>query len=248
MKKLLSTAIATALTATGLLATSATLNTAAAEVAFNAGVMSQYIFRGMTQRDTAAFNGGVDYTHNSGIYLGLWAAQVGFGTQTSAGLEYDIYGGYKTSLGGFDLGAGFTSYNYTEKYKASNTTGFDSSYQELNFSAGYGPISLTVNPGYHEGVDGMKNKDYIFYSLKGEYKGLYALYGAFDKKAEANKGTASAFDARKDGSYIQAGYKTSVSGFDLDMYLINSSKELNMTATGGNKDYMTGVFAVSKAF
>ncbi|HQT04782.1 MAG TPA: TorF family putative porin, partial [Thiotrichales bacterium] len=147
MKKLLSTAIATALTATGLLATSATLNTAAAEVAFNAGVMSQYIFRGMTQRDTAAFNGGVDYTHNSGIYLGLWAAQVGFGTQTSAGLEYDIYGGYKTSLGGFDLGAGFTSYNYTEKYKASNTTGFDSSYQELNFSAGYGPISLTVNPG-----------------------------------------------------------------------------------------------------
>ena len=77
MKELLSTAIATALTATGLLATSATLNTAAAEVAFNAGVMSQYIFRGVTQRDGASIMGGADYTHNSGFYLGTWFAQVG---------------------------------------------------------------------------------------------------------------------------------------------------------------------------
>ncbi len=260
MKKLLSTAIATALTATGLLATSATLNTAAAEVSFNAGVMSQYIFRGMVQRDSASLFGGVDYTHSSGLYAGIWTAQVGNegpliagypnGKTSSNGLEVDLYGGFKKEFSGVTLGAGFTSYQYTNKYNGSNT-GFDTAYNELNFSVAYGPITATINPGYHEAVSGKSQKDYVFYSLKGEFAGFYALYGAFNKSEDltASKGAGYQFDTLKDGSYVQAGYKTTLGGIDLDAYLINSSKELNHVGVdAGKKDATTFAVSATKAF
>lgn len=247
MKKMLSRAIAVSLASAGLMGLSAVVTPAAAEVSANAGIMSQYIFRGMTQRDSAAFNGGVDYEHDSGLYVGAWAAQVGWGTDQ--GLEYDVYGGFEKEFGGVTLGAGFTGYYYTDKYSASNLTGFDSAYEELNFKAGYGPVTLTINPGYHKGALGMKDKNYVFYSLEGEYNGFYAKYGLFDKKAEGGKGTGSQFDAMKDGNFLQAGYKTEVSGFDLDVFVIQSSKELNMTGlNAGAKEDITGVFAISKAF
>jgi uncharacterized protein (TIGR02001 family) len=260
MKKLLSTAIATTLAASGLMATSAVLNTAAAGLDFNAGVMSQYIFRGMVQRDSATLMGGADYTHDSGLYAGVWIAQVGIenqltpGTSANNGLEVDLYGGIKKEFSGVTLGAGFTSYQYTNKANGTNT-GFDSAYNELNLSLGYGPITATINPGYHEGVNGLSNKDYIFYSLKGEYNGFYALYGAFDKKAETKGTTATiptlgaSFDGYKDGSYVQGGYKTSLGGIDLDAYLINSSKELNtLGGKAGTDSAYTAVLSATKAF
>lgn len=271
MKKLLSTAIATALTATGLLATSATLNTAAAEVAFNAGVMSQYIFRGMVQRDGASLMGGADYTHDSGFYAGIWTAQVGtevnntgpfaLNSGSNNGMEIDLYGGIKKEFSSITLGAGFTSYQYTNKAKFDGSafnSGFDTAYNELNFSLAYGPITATINPGYHQGAgNGLGDKSYVFYSLKGEYAGFYALYGAFDKKAELDKGTTSSavytsgfsFDALKDGSYIQAGYKTSLGGLDLEAAIVKSSKELNTTGSeNGLKEATTAFLSATKAF
>ena len=42
-------------------------------VAYNVGLYSQYIFRGLTQTDRGpAVQGGVDLTHSSGFYLGDW--------------------------------------------------------------------------------------------------------------------------------------------------------------------------------
>lgn len=252
MKKLLSTAITASLASAGLMATTATFNTASADMAYNAGVMSQYVFRGMMQRDSASINGGADYTNDNGIYAGIWAAQVGVEQTNSShdnGLEVDLYGGMKKAFGDVTLGGGFTSYQYTNKIKAANDGKFDTAYNELNFSLGYGPITATVNPGYHEGYNGSGDKGYVFYSLKGEYAGFYALYGAFDKKAESTKGTLSQFDSAKDGSYVQAGYKTSLGGIDLDAYLVNSSKELNMSGgKAGTDSAYTAVISATKAF
>lgn len=268
MKKLLSTAIATALTATGLLATSATLNTAAAEVAFNAGVMSQYIFRGYTQRDSASIMGGADYTHSSGVYLGTWLAQVGTEADTTSkgpflanrsssnGWEYDIYGGYKTEIAGIGLGIGFTSYQYTNKTnKAATNGGFDTQYNELNFSANYGPFTATVNPGIHEGYgstcgsggsSSCKDQSYIFSSVKAEYLGFYGLVGSWDwdyKKTNAKTNN------NKDGTYLQAGYKTTLGGIDLEAAIVKSSKELNaLGKDAGEKEDTRMFFSASKSF
>ncbi|HXL84570.1 MAG TPA: TorF family putative porin, partial [Casimicrobiaceae bacterium] len=43
----------------------------------NFGIYSQYIFRGLTQTDRKpAFQGGFDFAHTSGFYLGTWGSNI----------------------------------------------------------------------------------------------------------------------------------------------------------------------------
>ena len=43
----------------------------------NVGIYSQYIFRGLTQTNgDPALQGGVDYAHSSGFYLGAWGSNI----------------------------------------------------------------------------------------------------------------------------------------------------------------------------
>ena len=105
----------------------------------NVGLFSQYIFRGLTQTDRdPAIQGGFDYSHASGLYLGTWASNISwlrdFGAYTDGGsLEWDFYGGFKGTFGksdfGFDVGLlqywypgdttpGFAKANTLEAYGA----------------------------------------------------------------------------------------------------------------------------------
>ena len=117
-------------------------------VAYNVGLYSQYIFRGLTQTDRKpALQGGVDLTHSSGFYLGAWGSNIDwlrsdYGPTgnvidpyyTKGGnLEVDLYGGFRSELGksgvGIDVGllqywypgtlnAGYAKANTTELYGA----------------------------------------------------------------------------------------------------------------------------------
>lgn len=83
----------------------------------NLGFFSQYIFRGLTQTDTKpAVQGGFDYSHVSGFYLGTWASNISwlsdFGAYTSSSMEWDFYGGYKKSVGDFGYDVGVLQYYY----------------------------------------------------------------------------------------------------------------------------------------
>ncbi len=85
----------------------------------NVGLYSQYIFRGLTQTNKEpALQGGFDYSHSSGFYVGTWMSNISwlrdFGTYTSgASLEMDFYGGFKGTITG-DLGydVGILQYYY----------------------------------------------------------------------------------------------------------------------------------------
>ena len=71
----------------------------------NAGLFSQYIFRGLAQTGgRPALQGGADYAHSSGAYLGTWLSNVSWLNDANAykesSLEWDLYGGYKGSLAG----------------------------------------------------------------------------------------------------------------------------------------------------
>jgi uncharacterized protein (TIGR02001 family) len=86
----------------------------------NVGLFSQYIFRGLTQTDREpALQGGMDYSHSSGFYVGTWGSNVSwlrdFGSYSAGGsLEVDIYGGFKGTIGKSDFGwdAGLLYYWY----------------------------------------------------------------------------------------------------------------------------------------
>lgn len=85
----------------------------------NVGLFSEYIFRGLAQTNgDPAVQGGLDYAHSSGFYLGAWGSNVSWlrenasvgvppavaGSYNQGGsLELDLYGGYKSSFGASDF-------------------------------------------------------------------------------------------------------------------------------------------------
>jgi uncharacterized protein (TIGR02001 family) len=125
---------------------------AADPVSYNISVVSNYKYRGQDQ-DTSktkgfkpALQGGVDYAHASGFYLGNWNSTVDFldNNLSKANLEIDLYGGYKFPLGEVGMDIGALTYIYPGATKA-NTT-------ELYAAASYGPVtakySTTISKGY----------------------------------------------------------------------------------------------------
>jgi len=63
----------------------------------NLTIVSDYRFRGISQSyRLPAVQGGIDYTHSSGFYLGNWNSSVsGNSYNNGASLETDLYGGYR---------------------------------------------------------------------------------------------------------------------------------------------------------
>jgi hypothetical protein len=80
----------------------------------NLTIASDYRFRGISQTYTGpAIQGGVDYAHASGIYLGNWNSNVSSVLFAGgSGIEMDFYGGYKKSFGDFGLDIGTIYYYY----------------------------------------------------------------------------------------------------------------------------------------
>ena len=83
----------------------------------NAGLFSDYRFRGFTQTGyKPAFQGGFDLSHTLGFYVGNWNSNVEQGLYRGASLEMDFYGGYKyTFLEDFTLDVGYYYYYYPTK-------------------------------------------------------------------------------------------------------------------------------------
>ena len=128
-KKMINTVAATAFVASAGIAMPA-----AADLSANVGFASEYYYRGIKQKESSA-SAGLDF-EAGGFYVGTWSADVG------DGLEVDVYGGYNLELGDFTLGAGVTGYYYTGE--------FDDTYEEVNLSAGWGPLSVGASYGTWE--------------------------------------------------------------------------------------------------
>jgi uncharacterized protein (TIGR02001 family) len=79
----------------------------------NLSLVSDYRFRGLSQTfQRPALQGGFDYAHASGFYLGNWNSNVSSTLYPNANLEMDFYGGYKRAFGDLGLDAGFLHYYY----------------------------------------------------------------------------------------------------------------------------------------
>ena len=85
----------------------------------NVGLFSQYVFRGLSQtNEDPAVQGGLDYSHSSGLYAGTWASNISWlkdsGLYNSSSMEWDFYGGFKGTFGSSDFtyDVGFLYYYY----------------------------------------------------------------------------------------------------------------------------------------
>ena len=216
-KKITSLVTGTALSASLLLTPAITL-AEDVSISGNAGIMSDYIFRGIPQND-AAGNGGIDLEY-MGFYVGTWAAQV------DPGIEYDFYAGYIFEFeNGMYVGAGGTTYQYTDD--------FDAEYNEINLYAGGSfedvSIDLEFSFGDYNGVflddDGNTEGDeYTYMAATVGYSGAYITYGTFGDDAD---------DAG--GQNIEVGYSMEMAGFELTGALVHTW-DANLLVDGGSKD------------
>lgn len=184
---------------------------ATAELNANIGWVSDYYYRGIFQHASSA-SAGLDFEKN-GFYAGSWAADVG------DGLEVDTYFGWNGEIGDVSIGGGFTGYYYTGD--------FDDTYEELNFSLGYGIASAEVAVGEYDNFSGPK-QDYTYYAITLEKEGFYGKYAGFSQDFA--------------GNYVELGYGASLEVVDLSIALVLSDKDLV-----GTRDEAL-VFGISKSF
>src|SRR5499426_1468330 len=80
----------------------------------NMTIASDYRFRGISQTYLGpAIQGGIDYAHASGLYLGNWNSNVASQVYTGgSGIEMDFYGGWKQTFGDIGLDVGAIYYYY----------------------------------------------------------------------------------------------------------------------------------------
>jgi hypothetical protein len=114
----------------------------------NVTLASQYRYRGISQTNSLpAIQGGFDYAHESGFYIGNWNSNIswlsdGYGTSpaVSAPIEMDIYAGYKTEVSeGLLLDVGLLQYYYPTKGLANSSTyngSTSASYGSLAYGSG----------------------------------------------------------------------------------------------------------------
>ena len=146
----------------------------------NLTLASQYVFRGLTQTDgKPALQGGFDYSHANGLYLGTWFSNISWytdqnagvasapvalaspcsvgapyvlGKQNSANLEWDLYAGFKKSFANdWSLDVGAVVYYYPGIY--ANTGAYRQPHTtEVYGQIGYAWMSLEFSQALGGGI------------------------------------------------------------------------------------------------
>lgn len=164
-----------------LMVGAAGMTTAKAELSFNAGVFSDYILWGASaSNNNAVVQGGADYEHESGFYMGSWISTLGDGD----GQEVDLYLGYTFEAGGLEFDVGYVYFYYP------GLEDFD--YGDIVASASYGPVYASVN--YAVNADDSDYEGSTVYAIGGGHEvmpsvSLDAELGYTEQKFSGGKDT-----------------------------------------------------------
>jgi uncharacterized protein (TIGR02001 family) len=94
----------------------------------NVGLFSQYVFRGVSYtQEKPAVQGGADFAHASGLYVGIWGTNLSSKAIQNAVGEIDVYGGYAASVGDFGYDVGLLQFIFP----GGRYTGTDEKYNTL---------------------------------------------------------------------------------------------------------------------
>jgi len=174
----------------------------------NVGVVSDYLFRGISQtHGSAALQGGVDYSHSSGLYAGVWGSTISWVKDAygSGSTEIDYYGGYKNSFAGdWTYDVGFIAYTYPGKAAAIPGTNVNPNTNEVYGALGYKWVTLkysrVVSDGFigwlgNNGNNSTRGSDYIELNASYDLGGGWGIGGHYGhqkvKNVNATAATAS---------------------------------------------------------
>ena len=174
--------------------------TAAAEISGNLSISNIYFWRGLDiSGGTAQVAGGAQYDHSSGLYAGVWTSSAGFApgglievvddddlgdsaveveVGVSSGMEYDLYAGYGTEVGGVSFDISYWDYNYPGY--------MDFDLEEVVVGLGVAGINLTGYIGVGEvgHGDGATDNNSNYYTVDYSYDKYTAKVGTWDFENE----------------------------------------------------------------
>ena len=166
----------------------------------NVTLASEYRYRGISQSNSKpAIQGGFDYAHESGFYIGNWNSNISWlsdgysqSPAVSAPIEMDLYAGYKKEVSpGLTLDGGFLQYYYpTSNLPAYSSTG----------CAGNGRQACGVNPSTTEAYAAAT---YQFVTLKYSYA-LTNLFGIDNSRGSGYVDLSANYDTGYEGITINA--------------------------------------------
>lgn len=137
----------------------------------NVGLFSQYAFRGVSySQKNPVVQGGADFAHASGLYLGVWGSMLSSKAIQNAVGEIDVYGGYASSVGDFGYDVGLLQFIFP----GGNYTGLGENYQTLEAYASVSWKMLKLKYS-HELTDYFGFNDATFGLGRGNSKGSHYL-------------------------------------------------------------------------
>lgn len=162
---------------------------AQAELSANIGATSNYVWRGVTQTsDDAAISGGIDYAHESGVYVGTWISTLGNG----GGEEIDFYAGFGGEAGdiGYDIGVIYYAY----------PSGQDLDFTEIYGSLSFGPATAGI--AYTIDTEAGGDDDHVYYYLSAGHDlddgwSIGATVGHYDMDGTGNDYSHAQLDITK---------------------------------------------------
>lgn len=216
---------------------------------FNIGAVSDYMFRGFSQRDDRpALQGGIDIGY--GIwYAGVWGSHTGEGFNATP-VEIDVYTGIKPVLGPVTFDFGVIYYGYPSQ-DTTISTGLNVDYWEGKAGASMSPIANLTT-----GVLFYYTPDYSFetgrgYTIEGNM--AYTL-PAFGPIVPTVGGTIGYFDVENtfafevDGSpvknitYWNVGVALAVEKITFDLRYYGSNRDVDVPGSTSTDDrFVVGV-------
>lgn len=191
-------------------------------ISANISIVTDYAFRGISQTDQRpALQGGLDWSHDSGFYVGFWASNVSWlndleqGTDNS--LETNLYAGYATEIGPIGVDVGLLQYYYPGDYGGAYKAAGNEKPHTLEGYVGlsYEWLSFTYSHSFTNlfGLDKSKNSKY--YDLSASYEIMEGL------TLDAHYGYSSI----KNGDNYKdwkLGVTKSYGGFDFGLHYIDT--------------------------
>ena len=215
-----------------------------AEVSGNVALTTDYRFRGISQTTSdPAVQGGLDYNHESGFYVGTWGSNVQF----AGSLELDYYAGFANDINdslAYDVG--FIYYDYPGGDLGAGAG--DPEFWEIygGLSGDVGPVSLSGTVSYSDDYFGETGTAW-YYDLGASYGLPYeiTLSGHFGYQTIDDKGFFSSDeDSYKDWS---VGVSKSMWDLDFDLSYIDTNLSDSSDCDNTNSCDSTVVFSVSKS-
>jgi len=239
-KTVIATALAAAAALPGLASAQAT---SPHSVAGNMSIVSDYRFRGISQTFVQpAIQGGIDYSHSSGFYLGNWNSNVSGLSYTDGTIEMDLYGGYKFPAGLVTLDVGLLQYLYPGAKLAG--VKYDTLEAYIGASWKWFTLKYSVTLDDYFGVANSDGSGYLDLSASYEIAPKLNLVAHYGSQTVENNSAADYED-------YKIGLTYDLNGWVLGLAYIDTDITLNaMNAAGKTEDLAEGtvVFSVSKSF